>query len=66
MQNFFLLYISLGGGVPKGPSDENQQAFPKDIYDGKNLKKCIYMTELPYLSNNGLRLFYLSPIPCTT
>ena len=39
MHNFFLLHISLGGGVPKGPSDENQQAFPKDIYDGKNLKK---------------------------
>ena len=39
MQNFFLLHISLGGGVQQGPSDENQQAFPKDICDGKNLKK---------------------------
>ena len=65
MQNFFLLHISLGGGVPKGSSDENQQAFPKDICDGKNLKK-MHMTETPYLSNNGSRLFYLSPIPCTT
>ena len=39
MQNYFLLHISLGGGVQQGPSDENQPAFPKDICDGKNLEK---------------------------